>query len=79
MPKWNFATATTIASTAAAAKVIERGKLDHVFVGLHGDPAKPANKQIIRRARQLATGRKNERRSLSVSFFDSGSAKVWSP
>lgn len=60
-------------------KVIERGKLEHVFVGLHGDPAKPANKQIIRRAKQLATGRKNERRPLSVSFFDTGSAKVWAP
>ena len=59
-------------------KVIERGKLDHIFVGLHGDPAKAANKKIIRRAKQLAVGRKNERRPLSVSFFDSGSAKVWS-
>lgn len=58
-------------------KVIERGRIEHVFVGLHGDQAKLGNKLIIRRAKQMVERRKSLNRPLAVSFFDSGSAKVW--
>ncbi len=57
-------------------RLIERGKLSHLFVGLHGDPASPGNKQIIRRAQAMASAR-NTRRPLRVEFFDSASARVW--
>jgi hypothetical protein len=59
-------------------KAIERGKLQHVFVGLHGAPSMPTNQQIIRRAKLLAAGREEHGRQLSVSFFDSAGARVWS-
>lgn len=58
-------------------RVIERGKIKHVFVGLHGDPKSKVNKRIIRRARQLSDNR-GDRRPLKVDFYDSSSAKVWS-
>jgi len=55
---------------------IERGKISHVYVGLYGDASTDANRQIIRRAEQLAAGRRGKR-LLKVSFFDAASAKVW--
>ena len=57
-------------------KLIERGKLSHVYVGLFGDPATDANKAIIRRAQAMAIARRTQRQ-LKVDFFDSGTAKVW--
>jgi hypothetical protein len=57
-------------------RVIERGKLTHVFVGLHGDPSSEANKRIIRRA-QGFSGARSSSRPLRVDFFDSASARVW--
>jgi hypothetical protein len=56
-------------------RLVERGKLEHVFVGLHGDPASATNRATIRRANLLAERRKKG--NLRVSFFDSGSANVW--
>lgn len=57
-------------------KLIERGKLSHLFVGLHGGPEMNDNKQIIRRAQAIASSR-HPRRPLQVDFFDTGSAHVW--
>jgi hypothetical protein len=58
-------------------KAIERGKISHLYVGLHGDPKSTGNQAIVLRANQMSI---NRRRSptLSVRFFDSATAKVWS-
>lgn len=57
-------------------RLIEKGKLAHLFVGLHGDPESAANRQIIARAKAMPlAGRR--RRELRVDFYDSESAHVW--
>lgn len=56
-------------------KVIERGKVQHLFVGLHGDVTSPANAHIIKRAAHMSAVRRG--RELKVSYFDSATAKVW--
>lgn len=57
-------------------KLIERGKIDHVFVGIHGDPESAGSKQIIRRANKFADNR-GVKRPLKVEFYDSKTASVW--
>ena len=57
-------------------KRIEKGKVSQLYIGLHGDPASGSNKHIIRRADQLANNRRRNA-PLSVSYFDSSTAKVW--
>lgn len=57
-------------------KRIEQGKIQHLFVGIHGDPDSESNKEIISRANAMPGKRKN-RRTLDISFFDSGSAAIW--
>jgi hypothetical protein len=57
-------------------RCIQRGKLSHLYVGLYGDPNSESNKFIVRRASQLSYGRR-ARNSLSVSYFDAATAKVW--
>lgn len=56
-------------------KVIERGKIKHLFVGLFGSPSSEANMLIVKRANQIASARR--RQDLKLSFFDSSSARVW--
>lgn len=57
-------------------RLIEKGKLAHLFVGLYGDAASSINRQIVERAKamRLARGKKRE---LRVDFYDSESAHVW--
>lgn len=55
---------------------IARGKISHVYVGLYGNANTDANKQITRKAQELALGRP-VKRPLKVSFFDASSATVW--
>jgi hypothetical protein len=57
-------------------KLIERGKLEKVFVGLFGDTSSPENQKIIARAQALAI-RRGKRNPLEVRFYDSASAGVW--
>jgi len=57
-------------------KLIERGKLSHLFVGLFGDPASDVNKTIVGRARAMEIGR-GTKKPLKVDFYDSVMAKVW--
>jgi Domain of unknown function (DUF4917) len=57
-------------------KLIERGKVKHLFVGLHGDPEKENNKRIIRRAELMVTNRA-QRIPLKLDFYDTRSATVW--
>lgn len=57
-------------------RLIEKGKLSHIFVGLYGDPESDANRQIIARAKAMPlAGRR--KRELRVDFYDSESAQVW--
>ena len=55
---------------------IARGKVAKILVGVHGDPESAANRQLIRRARDLGVGRA-EKRPLTVEFFDSATAEIW--
>jgi hypothetical protein len=57
-------------------KLIERGKLAHLFVGLHGPATSAGNKAIIRRAELMKTNR-GLGRPLKVDFYDTQTAKVW--
>jgi hypothetical protein len=57
-------------------RCIQRGKVVQLYVGLHGDPNSDSNKFIMRRADQLASGRRG-RNALGISYFDAASAKVW--
>lgn len=57
-------------------RCIQRGKISNLYVGIFGDPESPSNKYIIRRANQLAEGRR-PRNPLKVQFYDTSSASVW--
>jgi hypothetical protein len=57
-------------------KRIERGKLSHLYIGLHGEPTSSSNKSIIRRAGKMASNRRRGA-PLAISYFDTRTAKVW--
>lgn len=57
-------------------KRIEKGKLKHVYVGIHGDPCSKSNKAIVKRAERMRLAR-SSKPELKVSFYDTDSAKVW--
>jgi hypothetical protein len=57
-------------------KLIEKGKVQHLFVGIFGDPSLSTNRSIVRRAQGIAQARKKSP-TLAVSFFDSATAEVW--
>lgn len=57
-------------------RLIEKGKLSHIFVGLYGDPASAANREIVQRANAMKLARTGKR-ELKVDFYDSKSAHVW--
>lgn len=57
-------------------KAIERGKLNRLYVGLHGDPLSPGNQSIVKRANQMSANRSRSP-NLAISFFNSATAKVW--
>lgn len=57
-------------------RLIEKGKLAHIFVGLYGDPELVTNRQIVGRAKAMGLARRGKR-ELRVDFFDSESANVW--
>ncbi|MGB8991430.1 MAG: DUF4917 family protein [Desulfobaccales bacterium] len=63
--------------------LIEKGKVQHLFVGIFGKADSPANRKIIRRAERMAqvresvTQARKKYQALSVSFFDSATAEVW--
>ncbi|MFZ5901659.1 MAG: DUF4917 family protein [Bacillota bacterium] len=57
-------------------RLIEKGRLERVFVGLYGDPSSDTNQHIIRRANAMRVAR-GTRRELRVDFYDSESAHVW--
>jgi hypothetical protein len=55
--------------------VIERGRLQHLFVGIFGDPDSVSNAEIIKRAEKMSTA--SRRGALKVSYFNSATARVW--
>lgn len=57
-------------------RLIERGKLSHIFIGLYGDPRSSVSRRIIERANALKLAR-GRRRELHVDFYYSASAEVW--
>jgi hypothetical protein len=57
-------------------RLIEKGKLSHIFVGLYGDPASAENRKIAQRANAMKLAR-TAKRELIVDFYDSESAHVW--
>lgn len=57
-------------------KRIERGKINHLYVGIYGDPASGSNESIIKRALIMITAR-GKGKPLNVSFYDAATAKVW--
>lgn len=57
-------------------KQIEKGKVDSVYIGLHGDPEKINNQAIIAKANQMARARP-EKNPLNIYYFDAASANVW--
>lgn len=57
---------------------IEEGKLERLYISLHGDPATPANQRIVGRAEQMRAARSGPRsKALDVRFYDAASARVW--
>jgi len=58
-------------------KLIEKGKLSSIFVGLYDAPDSKAGKAIVNRANRMATARTGRRSSLAVHYFDARSANVW--
>lgn len=58
-------------------RLIEQGKLSHIYIGLYGDPASDINKAIVRRANGMSLSRRSKK-PLRVDFYDSDSTHVWS-
>lgn len=57
-------------------KRIEKGKIEHIYIGLYGDPSSPENKKIVRRAEKMVNTRRGKV-ALAITYFDSSTAKVW--
>lgn len=57
-------------------RCIRKGKISHLYVGLYGDPNSDTNRFIKRRAIELSEVR-SARYPLTVSFYDTASARVW--
>jgi len=57
-------------------KVLERGKIEHIFIGIYGDPSKPETKAIMKRGQKMQAARTGKY-NLQVTFYDAKTAKVW--
>lgn len=55
---------------------IEKGRTEHLYVGVFGDPEEETNKHLMARAQQVAK-RRRKGKSPQVTFFDAASARVW--
>jgi hypothetical protein len=54
-------------------RLVDRSRVQQVFVSIFGDPASPENRIIERRAKEFGS----TRRTIPVVFYDAASAKVW--
>lgn len=58
---------------------IEEGKLDRLYISLHGDPETSGNRSVMSRGELMVANRKvYNNRPLTVRFYDASSAHVWS-
>jgi len=57
-------------------KLLDKGKLAKIFVGIYGDPKSEGNRKIIERAR-LIPSRRHSSRPAAVHFYDAQTAHVW--
>lgn len=57
-------------------KLIEKGKIEHLYIGIYGNPEDENNKKIIKRANLMKVNRKGKH-LLECTFYDSSTAKVW--
>ena len=57
-------------------RLLGRGKISQLFVGLYGDPNGDQN-QFIRRTAERLRGMRPARRPLTVEYYDAASARVW--
>ena len=57
-------------------RLIDRGKMNPIFVGLFGDAENPQNRRIVDRSRRFASARPS-RRPATIQFFDVTTANVW--
>lgn len=57
---------------------IEEGKLDRLYISVHGDPDDESNREVVARGQQMSANRSDvSRRALAVKFYDAESAHVW--
>ncbi len=56
-------------------RVLERGKMHHLYIGIFGDPNSETNQATINRALQMENARRYQ--DLNVHFYDTASADVW--
>jgi len=57
-------------------KLIDKGKTNHVYIGIYGDANSAGNKKIIQRVQQIPTKR-HPRHPAEIHFYDAASAHVW--
>lgn len=57
-------------------RAIEKGKIQHLYVGLYGDENSSNNKVIRAKAALIASNRAKIK-PLQISFYDSQSAQIW--
>ncbi len=57
-------------------RLVEKGKIRQISVGLFGDPSSPDNQRLIAKGQRLQELRP-VKNPLTVKFFDSESAAVW--
>lgn len=58
-------------------RLIDRNRrLRKLFVGIYGDPASQANRELIARCNRLGASRP-QRSALEIQYFDAASARVW--
>lgn len=62
-------------------KLIERGKIDHIFVGLRGSIDSEKNRYKIERTKLMIHRRKeyskNSNKTLKVDYFDISTVSIW--
>lgn len=57
-------------------RLIEKNKVEQLHVALYGDPHSEGNQRIIERVLKIR-GLRPVKRSIEVTFFDAGTARVW--
>lgn len=54
-------------------KLLDKGRVQQIFVSIYGDPDTPGNQAITKRALRFGTARKKP----SIRFYDAASAAAW--